>query len=119
LKLLDQLCTQITQHEQSMHIEVTDCQRNIPTSEKVPCAKTRTAKKRPGRCCYQMTPVNLNQAERSFIASSQDYWKVTRETCFDVRQTLKEKSSLKRNEDGLQTLGKKLTKKSPFPTYRP
>jgi hypothetical protein len=28
-----------------MHIEVTDCQRNIPTSEKVPGAKTRTAKK--------------------------------------------------------------------------
>jgi len=35
--LLDQLCTQITQHEQSMHIEVTDCQRNIPTFEK-PCS---------------------------------------------------------------------------------
>jgi hypothetical protein len=34
LKQLDQLRAQITQHEQSMHIEVTDCQRNIPTSEK-------------------------------------------------------------------------------------
>jgi len=101
-----------------MHIEVTDCQRNIPTSEKVPGAKTRTAKKRPGRCCYRMTSVHLKQAERPYITSSQDYWKVRRETCLDVRQALKEKSSLKRNEDGLQTLGKKLTKKSPFPTYR-
>jgi len=64
------------------------------------------------------TSVNLKQAERPFIKGSQDYWKVRRETCLDVRQTLKEKSSLKRNEDGLQTLGKKLTKKSPFPTYR-
>jgi hypothetical protein len=65
-----------------------------------------------------MTPVNLEQTERLFITSSQDYWKVARETCFDVRQTLKEKSSLKLNENGLQTLGKKLTQKSPFPTYR-
>jgi len=32
--LLDKLCAQIAQHEQGMHIEITYCQGNIPTSEK-------------------------------------------------------------------------------------
>jgi hypothetical protein len=66
-----------------------------------------------------MTQVKAGTEQVAHLArGSQEYGKVTRETCLNVRQTLKEKASVKAKRDGLQNLGKKLTKKSPFPTYR-
>lgn len=52
LKLLDQLCAQITQHEQCVHIQITDCQGNAPTSKKAPSAGAGSTKKRPSRHAY-------------------------------------------------------------------
>jgi hypothetical protein len=46
LKLFDQLCAQITEHEQSMHIEITYCQGNVPKSKNdSACMKRRQHKK--------------------------------------------------------------------------
>jgi len=95
LKLLDQLCPQITQHEQSMHIEVTDCQRNIPTLEKSAVREKRARQKKSARPKVLRDDSNIRLSEQSAHSTrvAQDYWNATRETCKDVLQMLKENAS--------------------------
>ncbi|NYH11347.1 hypothetical protein [Pseudomonas moraviensis] len=78
-----------------MHIEVTDCQRNIPTLEKSAVREKRARQKKSDRPKVLRDDSNIRLSEQSAHSTrvAQDYWNATRETCKDVLQMLKENAS--------------------------
>ncbi|WP_159085222.1 hypothetical protein [Pseudomonas glycinae] len=78
-----------------MHIEVTDCQRNIPTLEKNAVSEKRARQKKSAWPKVLRDDSNIRQSERSACSTqvAQDYWNAPRETRKDVLQMLKKNAS--------------------------